>query len=266
MSFCVYYDKDFEYTDEVQELRIVYRPKDRKNLQEFLTNYSTKHRIIIEITKIKDVSFEELAMIKLKHPDFNFTLTIDETFTKELMSLLDDTGLPYYFNSVISNIDQFNGLLQTNVTDILVGENLCFHADNLHKLAKKYNKKLRVFVNVVQSSWLDKENSITDFFIRPDDIDLYSNYFDVFEFWAEKNRQNVLYEIYQKDKYWYGNLEDLIAGFKGHSFNANLLSLFGEKRINCGKKCAYGIHCEWCKRINHLSQALQNQEVMIKHS
>ena len=97
MSFCVYYDKDFEYTDEVQELRIVYRPKDRKNLQEFLANYSTKHRIIIEITKIKDVSFEELAMIKLKHPDFNFTLTIDETFTKELMSLLDDTGLPYYF-------------------------------------------------------------------------------------------------------------------------------------------------------------------------
>ena len=187
MSFCVYYDKDFEYTDEVQELRIVYRPKDRKNLQEFLTNYSTKHRIIIEITKIKDVSFEELAMIKLKHPDFNFTLTIDETFTKELMSLLDDTGLPYYFNSVIRNIDQFNGLLQTNVTDILVGEILCFHANNLHKLAEKYNKKLRVFVNVVQSSWLDKENSIT-----PNDVSL--NYVEKDEDGVSHNRQIKILE------------------------------------------------------------------------
>ena len=192
-------------------------------------------------------------MIKLSHPEYNFVLAIDSDYSKELVEVLNNTGLPYYINKVITKIDQFHGLLHTNVTDILIGEDLCFHLAEIKEPAEKYNKKLRTFVNVAQTSWTDKDLSIKDFFIRPDDIDFYSQYFDVFEFWEDKDRTNVLYEIYAKDKYWYGNLEDLIKGYKGHTLNANLLPDFAKRRSNCGKRCMYGKFCEWCLRMNHLS-------------
>lgn len=224
-------------------------------LENFLNKFPNK-RIILEIDNLHNISLETLAAIKFTNPLANFVLAINENYSETLDEQLTKFHLPYYYNKVITDIDKFNGFLQLNVTDILIGENLGFHLIDISDLAKKYNKHLRCFVNVVQTPWHNKESSITDFFIRPDDIDLYSNYIDTFEFWAEESRQNVLYEVYQNDKFWYGNLEDLIAGYQGHTMNADLLPIFANKRLNCGKKCKYGRKCEWCHKVDHLSKVL----------
>ena len=203
-------------------------------------------------------------MIKLKHPEYNFVLAIDQGYSKELFELLDETGLPYYLNKVITTIDQFQGLIKTNVTDILIGENLGFHLGELRFFAQENNKKLRAFVNVAQSSWSDKESSITDFFIRPNDIKHYALCIDTFEFWEETERQNILYEIYVKDGFWYGNLNEIISGYKGNTYNENILPIFVEKRINCGKKCMYGYDCNWCNRIQKLASTLTKKDLVIR--
>lgn len=266
MSFCVPFDSDFKYIDEVQELLIHYTSHSKRDsLEAFLESYSLNHRIIIHFSNINDIPIEFLAMIKFTHPDFNFILAVDN-YTIQINELLSKSKLPYYFTKVISDIDQFNGFLNLNVTDIIIGENLCFHLEDLSKLAKNKNKNLRTFVNVAQTTWANKESSITDFFIRPDDIDIYSQYIDTFEFWSPEGRINVLYEIYAKDKYWYGLLNEIITGYKGTEHNACLIDLFAKRRLNCGKQCAYGKSCLWCYKMQELAKTLEKKQFMIRHS
>ena len=125
--------------------------------------------------------------------------------------------LPHYYNEYISSWDRFVGFLSLNVSDIFITEELAFEIKNVSNLAKKHHKSLRAFCNICQSSWSDSL-SLKTFFIRPEDLDLYTNYIDTFEFYiTNKDYQkiNTLYEIYTKDKKWFGLLNEIISDYKG---------------------------------------------------
>jgi len=60
---------------------------------------------------------------------------------------------------------------------------------------------------------LNKYNDgFKQFFIRPEDVDIYGEYVDVIEFYDSIEQQNVLYEVYFKDKEWNGKLREIIKG------------------------------------------------------
>ena len=89
---------------------------------------------------------------------------------------MEDSKLPHYYNIFASSWDIFNGLANTSATDIFVAEDLCFSLDLIKKRSK--GKKLRTYCDVCETSWFISD-SIQTFFIRPEDIDLYEEYFDV---------------------------------------------------------------------------------------
>jgi hypothetical protein len=59
------------------------------------------------------------------------------------------------------------------------------------------NIKLRVFPNICQSSFSETP-SIKTFFIRPEDISIYSTFVDVFELITDEEREQVIYKIYKQ--------------------------------------------------------------------
>ena len=212
----------------------------------------------------QDRDYEIINALKKKYPE-TFIVLCFPKYSKELEQSLSDQNLPHYYNDFITDWDRFNGFLHLNVTDIFIAENLAFNVKILSSAAKKHDKSLRSFCNVCESSW-DETSSIKTFFIRPEDINLYENYIDTFEFYTDDRnaaRLNVLYEVYAKDKKWFGKLNEIIVGYEGEEDSRFIIPLFGEKRLDCDKRCMKDGSCRICDRIIELGKTLEDKEIMI---
>lgn len=190
-------------------------------------------------------------------------------YKKELEQKLNAIQLPHFYNEIVTTWDKFNGFLSLNVTDIIVGEEIAFSPMILSNGAKKNHKSLRFYANVCQSSW-DDERSLTSFFVRPEDIDLYAPYFDVCLFYnklEDKHKLNVLYETYAIDKKWYGRLKDIIVGYQGEEDGRFLLPEFGTRRITCNKRCNKTIQnqCSFCYTIAKTNNLLERKGYVIRN-
>ena len=210
---------------------------------------------------IKDSDFQIIKALQEKYPEANLVICAP-WYDQELDQILVDQGVPYYYAEKVTDWDKFNGFLKLSVTDIIVAENLMFDAKFLSSAAKSAGKSLRCFCNICQSSW-KQTPSIQTFFIRPEDIEVYENYIDTFEFFTDNmdaTRLNVLYKIYAIDRFWFGRIDELILNYEGDERNENIIPLFAERRSECEKKCMKGplkSSCGLCVRIKELSKAME---------
>ena len=265
MGFAIPFFRKFNYLNQDIQLNINYKPKI-KELDNFIEKYGS-HRInLIFKNNIIDNDFEILDALKEKYPNCKLFICMP-FFNNELDNYLNKHNFPYYYNEIITTWDKFQGFLKLNVTDIFIGEDLAFNAKILSFNAKKNNKSLRSYCNVCESSW-EKTPSIKTFFIRPEDLEVYENYIDTFEFYANIDdpvRLNTLYQVYAKDRQWYGKLKDLIVGYEGEEDNKYIIPRFGESRVSCDKRCMKNANgaCQICDRIIDLHYALKNQNIVI---
>ena len=265
MNIAVPFTNNFKYMNQPVQFNINYKPEIKK-LDDFIEKYGN-HRINLIIKNFK--SEEDIKIIKAlreKYPECELISCLP-FYAADLEQILVQNGLPHYYNEFITNWDRFNGFLSLDVTDIFVAEELMFSAKILSDAAKKCGKSLRAFCNVCQSSW-DKTSSLKTFFIRPEDFYLYEGIIDTFEFYVDEKdatKISTLYEIYTKDKTWYGKLSQIIVGYEGAEDNRFILPRFGQKRLNCQKVCARGIHptCHICDRIQELEQTLKAEKIAI---
>lgn len=214
----------------------------------------------------QDRDYKIINILKEKYPNASIVLCFPR-YNKELEQQLVEQKISHYYNELVTDWDKFNGFLSLDVTDIFIAENLAFDLKNLSLNAKKYGKHLRSFCNVCESSW-DETPSIKTFFIRPEDIDLYGQYIDTFEFYVDNRdatKINVLYEIYAKDKKWFGELREIIVGYEGKEDSRFIIPIFSQKRLECDKRCMKGINptCKICDRVAELSESLKDKEIMI---
>lgn len=269
MNFAIPFSKKFKYfNDQNIQININYKPKI-KELDTFINEYRT-HRINLYIEDLNyDRDFEIIQALQEKYPQTKLVLNLP-SYNQELEQKLKECGLPHYYNELITSWDRFNGFLSLDITDIFIAQEFAFSAKTLSNLIKKHNKNinLRVYCNVCQSSW-DNTPSIKTFFIRPEDLQLYEGIIDTFEFFADiksPEKFNVLYEIYTKDKKWFGKLNEIIVGFKGEEDSRYFLPLFGEKRLNCKKTCVTQdfISCNLCNRIIELSHTFKDKGLIVQ--
>jgi hypothetical protein len=83
----------------------------------------------------------------------------------------------------------------------------------------------------------------------------------VIEFYDSVDKQNVLYEIYFKDKHWDGKLKEIIKSMKNDINNYYLLGTeFARYRVSCGKECFKGGRCRICDRLESLADTLENSK------
>ena len=266
MNLAVPFMRNFKYlNDENLQLNIKYRPKI-KALNDFIQCYKN-HRINIYIEdKLKESDFEILKALKETFPESKIVYCFPY-YSPSLEQQLNEKNIIHYYSELVTDWDTFNGFLSLNVTDIFIGENICFYLEDLSQKAKNKNIALRTFCNVCQSPW-ENTSSLKTFFIRPEDINLYSKYIDTFEFFFDSiniHKLNVLYEVYVKNKKWFGLLNEIIFDYKGQEDNRFIISYFGEKRINCKKRCSYEANttCHICDNIIDLSKTLKDKGLIV---
>lgn len=275
MKFAVPFSRKFKYTTSPQQIQwnIKYKPKI-KELNDFIEAYQGYRINLIfeeEFDKEKDLRIIQALMQKFINT--NKIVVRLEKYQKQLDLFLTQKHILHYYNEYVSDIDRFNGFLNLAITDILITNNLMFSISFLSEKAKAKNILLRTFCNVAQTPW-ESTPSLKTFFIRPEDMKIYNNYIDVFEFILpitqegreDTSKLNIYYKIFAIDQKWRGPLKEIIMGYEGEEENQYIIRQFAEKRVKCQKKCSFKSgSCVLCDRIINLGELLKQTGLYINY-
>ena len=268
MKYCINYSNKSHIIDKVDEILIRY---DKNKILELFTQFIPAHlnqRVIVQLMEENNIdtivnNLKKIISIYNENKDIKFDIQLP-FYNQKFMEELKDTNLKYFFKVAANSWDKFTGLISQNVSDIYITDELAFELDKVAEIAHKNNIKVRIYPNVAQSRW-DKLSDILKFFIRPEDIEIYESYVDVCEFYGDKAQQiDTYYKIYQEDKKWFGDLQEIIIGLDSKIDSRYIIPRFAEKRIKCGKDCLKGGKCEMCKRILDLSEQLENAHLIVQ--
>ena len=268
MKYCINYSNKSHIIDKVDEILIRY---DKNKILELFTQFIPAHlnqRVIVQLIEENNIdtivnNLKKIISIYNENKDIKFDIQLP-FYNQKFMEELKDTNLKYFFKAAANSWDKFTSLISQNVSDIYITDELAFELDKVAEIAHKNNIKVRIYPNVAQSRW-DKLSDILKFFIRPEDIEMYEPYVDVCEFYGDKAQQiDTYYKIYQEDKKWFGDLQEIIIGLDSKIDSRYIIPRFAEKRIKCGKDCLKGGKCEMCKRILDLSEQLENAHLIVQ--
>ena len=275
MKYCVsFIRKNGNFLQKVDEIIIKYQSNDIIALKDFLSNH-LEQRIIISIednlTFIKNKELDIFKELKDKYNYSNFALrfNIEENLLYTINDEMRKSGIPYFYNTLATDLDTLTGLINSGASDVYIGGNLGFEIKDISRIAHQRGIKIRVYPNRCQTNWIGTPD-IKTFFIRPEDVPSYEPYVDVMEIWAEnlvdKNNIDVYYKIYAIDKEWYGDLKEFLIDWNSNLDNRFIIPQFAEARLNCKKRWLKGHPCHVCERIIDISKKLKEGKVVVRYN
>lgn len=167
-------------------------------------------------------------------------------------------GYNRYLRFPVTDWETFQELREAEVSDIYIDGPLGFQMDLLEKY--KGDIKIRVSPTISPNASLSAERKPTSFFIRPEDLSLYSA-IDIIDFsQPSKDKEDTLFSIYTRGSFSY-DINLLIDGLPSRN-NLLFKEEFGKTRLNCKQKCNIpGHHCHYCdtyfsvaSRLNEFAQ------------
>lgn len=268
MKYCVYYSpkaKSSAYED-ADELIIPYN-KINKDFSNILNNYSEK-AIILDVSADEQLDLLDAEIwnsfaqtypnIKIRLPR-NFTYANEKIFEKIL-----ELKIPFFFDVNAYSWDTLYNLLYYSPTDIYITQELGFELDKIAEVLHEKNIKIRVYPNVAQAGGQNIP-ALKNFFIRPEDIPYYEPFVDVCEFYGNIDKSLTYLRIYKKDQKWFGQIKEIIIGYKGELDSRFILPAFAQTRVKCGKRCLKGRNCHMCERIEEAAETLKENNLLVKN-
>lgn len=260
MKYSLRYYRESKSKEKYDEIIILYENQNIKDLDDFLKKYATQ-RIVVK-TSFENLIAKELwieinALIK-EHQNLAicFDISYPRVLTEEETNALAQINAPYFLSAAATDWDYLHYLINLQVSDVYIAENLGFDLKAVADFVHGANAQVRVYPNIAQSS-LPSTPALQKFFIRPEDVEFYEPYIDIFEFYGEISRQDVLLLIYKDIKHWFGNINDIILDLKYDMDSRSLLPLFGKMRVSCRRDCMRGKRaCKLCYAMDDLSKTL----------
>lgn len=181
----------------------------------------------------------------------------------EFSSILDFQNFdafPRYLNYPVTDFETFNQLIKLKASDIYIDGPLAFSAGAIGTIPEDTLPYIRVSPTVSPNASLYRPD-ITNFFLRPEDVDLYDETLKhhlIIDFKLpakDKDKEDTLFDIYKR-KYFGYDLFYLVPGITGN--NILIPPDFARTRLNCGCRCKIGelsstiSQCHYC----HTAQAM----------
>ena len=255
MRYCLKYSNICKHLKDADEISIKYI--EDCGLVDFMQKYDNKRIILLVDSKsFSDSEINKLIAIKKTYPDLQFAVCLNE-YSEGLVKTLQKTNLAFFCREPVHTWELLWKLVEVDgVSDINLSGALAFEIPKVKKYLDSLDRKvnIRLTPNLV-SSELPQIPQLVQFFIRPDDIDLYAPYADVIEFEGLEYQDNF-YNIYAKQKLFYGNLNQIIYDFQDAIDNKGLISLFTKRRIDCGRECLKGGRCKRCFSLAKINQQM----------
>lgn len=267
MKYSVNYSNKINLND-FDEIIIKYEDQNQE-LIDFLEEHQAQEIVLLVENVIQFIEEEHWRLINAiyeEHQNFSVCLHALHKFTEfstEELRAVGELKMPWFTGKLVSTFDQLNYLLSIGASQVYIVEDLGFDLQRAKRVCSSRHAKIRVFPNVAQSS-VHMTPALKKFFIRPEDLQLYSDVVDIVEFWGPTDRQAILRRIYDKGR-WPGDLNDLILDLNYSIDSHRILAQFGEVRKTCGRKCMKGSSCAICEKISDIAQKLKSAHIQVKH-
>lgn len=242
--------------DEFCEFNIKF-DKDKNDftkLIEFVNEYRSK-RINIKMRTL-DVSI----LSKLAKFHNNLYVRLEwRSCHESVMRELKEHGIGFFFDSDFPASDMVSlcNLISFGVSDVYIGDALMYNLPDVSEFCRSKGVRLRVVLNGISTFW-GQGRSPKDMFFRPEDYDIFNQYFDIFEFDCDKDKINVMKKVWLDDRKWKGNLQDVNYELRFAVPNGSLSPWFTQSKITCGRKCDYvpSYTCTKCQQFMDLANAM----------
>ena len=258
-KICLLYDgADNMYAKEATQVKIRFRPSS-KNFEKYIELNQDKH-IYIEFNPDYFSDIKRLQNV-LQFDNWTLQIPFDMIVDKSRkvdkikFNAIKDCCNRYMFTDLVGNWEVLAFILTLNPSEVYITNMLGFHLPQVKKICDKAGAGVRIITNLAQSAW-DESSSLTKFFVRPEDLEVYAPFVSGFEFSGPNNYQEVCYRAYTRG-YWYGNLREIIIGLDEDLDSRRLPAQYGEYRLNCKKRCMTGGKCTLCKTMKGFSEELE---------
>jgi hypothetical protein len=267
MQYSFEYTKQFRYHNKENiEYFINYNGHD-EGVVDFIKR--TEHKIVIIIgdtettyTFLANDSLNKYIELLKEKQNFIFSLPFDDCGIS-LSQKMYESQLPFFFNFHSNSWDIVVSMLNLHAKEVYVCEELAFDLPNVSKIIRQNGALVRVIPNICQTAGKGLP-TLKQFFIRPEDVDIYEDYVDILEFWGKKSTYNVLYETYALKEKWNGPLNEIIIGLEDNVDSRYILPDFGKTRLHCNKRCLKGKRCNMCETIKDFANNLQKNNMKVK--
>ena len=266
MNYAVKYKRHFKYNDLVNEFILPWSTKG--DIVDFVTNtFPQDKKIIIDFQDEYNSEIESaipiLAKLKREHESLSARINIIQC--DKIIPILKEHEIKVQFSRYCNSWDELFGQIQLGANDVTIASELGFDLKNVKKYCSTFGVNVRAFPNVAQYGGFGIKKEIPDimkFFIRPEDVDVYENYIDTFEFWDVPNRNSTIFEIYYS-RQWLGNLNEIITEFEDDVPNTGLTKYFAIGRVQCKKRCMMG-KCNNCIIMKNTAKTMVDSEFEIE--
>lgn len=267
MKYCFNYNRRSESLSLLDEVNVKFDPEDLDIIFDYMLEH-THQRINAKIVNERDIYtynlLEKFEIFRDDNPTIDFAIILPK-YDSNLAGICRQKELKFYFDVVVRDWETFNTFIQVGVSDIFLVEQMMFEIKDASVAAHKAGVRVRTFPNIAQRRY-EETQSIKCFFIRPEDIDLYEGLVDVMDIYTiEEVNQDVVWEIYKEDKIWWGPLKEIIVGLDNEIDGRYIIPRFGDRRLNCGRKCFKGHRCDVCETVEQLGKNLQKAGLLIQY-
>lgn len=192
----------------------------------------------------------------------NYVKEVANNYTIEcgnvlMLYTLLNKGYNAYLRFPVNDWETFHDLVKLGVSDIYIDGVLGFSVSRIKQ--GKENVLIRVSPTISPNAAINSIRRVNTFFIRPEDLHLYSSAIDIIDF-HEQNQEaeDALYSIYTRGTFNF-KLNDLIKNLDEDINNLLIQSEFAEARLNCKQKCKVpGYRCCHCTNyFNILRHSLE---------
>ena len=254
MKYCLKYTNICTKLNKCQEISIKYI--EDKGLVDFMKKFSSQ-RIILNINPwtFAENEFRKLIAIRKQYPEYHFAVAMSE-YEPSCATKLREADIPFFDASRCMDWEQFHMLLKAGVSDINISGPLAFEMSKVKRVLEVLGRKviIRATPNLVVNS-NPNTDSLIGFYIRPEDVEVYNGFIDVLEFEGLEH-QDTFFSIYAEHKSFIGNLNQCIYNFQEQVDNKGLITLFGERRRDCGRQCLSGGRCNRCYTLADLAKPM----------
>ena len=267
MKFMVSCRQSLAFLKKASEIKVDYN--DIERLRDFITDdWKCEADIIVYISKNQIIDFNQIDIYK---DLLSITIALEDAF---MIPQIKEKGYPVFWSYPASSFWELNGLLELGVDQILIDAPIFFDLHTVKDLCK--DVELRAIVNRCVNQYMPRKNGICGAYIRPEDIETYSDYIQHFEFDVNNDleRERTLYHIYAENKYWPGNLNLLLTGLNENVDNRGFEAVyndqedkhyFAHRRIKCGQRCQSKKNCDFCQiYFNLINNIDRNSDKIIK--
>ena len=269
MKYCMYFNKNSKYIDDVDELIIYYHANESEVALIPFLDSRPEQTVILQIDNFEKEQEPEInKMLESAASRKNLKVGLAPGgLAPKLIDILLELEIPYFLTDSVQTIEQMYQYASYGVTEVVLGAALGFQLDKVKYVADKLNLKTRINYNCGMPGdpiHLELMEPYWQFFIRPEDIDLYSQYLDTIIIPSVDpiSFSDGIYKAYQEKK-WNGKMNELFLFMPEGYDNRFMAPVWGERRITCNRRCMYKDNCHLCETLKDFGHTLEQAEIII---